>query len=326
MLTGYAELARSVGLDPLRMLDAAGIPRVALKDPDLRFPTVAARDLLELSSRAAEDFALRLSDLRTPSVMGPLALIAREQPTVRAVLETINRYHSLHTDVTTVPIEDAGEVSIIHVIQTWPSPGPERQAVELAMGQVMRILRLYLGASWRPQSVSFVHSAPKAMHTHHRIFGEHIFFDQAFNGLICDRADLERPNPSADPEMARQIERYIEGLAGPSSTAVPAQVRELVAGRLASGKCTIELTARQLGVDVRTLQRQLAAAETSFVDIVQSVRMGLIPQYLEASDRPLAEVAELLGFSALSAFSRWHRMHYGGSPSAHREAARAEAP
>ena len=76
-LTGYAELARSVGLDPLRMLDAAGIPRAALTDPDLRFPTTAARDLLEASARGAEDFGLRLIDQRTPSIMGPVALIAR---------------------------------------------------------------------------------------------------------------------------------------------------------------------------------------------------------------------------------------------------------
>ena len=46
-------------------------------------------------------------------------------------------------------------------------------------------------------------------------------------------------------------------------------------------------------------------------------------QYLEESDRPLAEVSELLGFSALSAFSRWHRTHYTCSASDRRRAARA---
>ena len=323
MLTGYADLARSVGLDPLRMLDAVGIPRDALQDPDLRISTVAARELLEQSSRAAEDFALRLYDLRTPSLMGPLLLIAREQPTVRAVLEALNRHHSLHTDVTTLRLEDTGEVVIVHVIQTWPSPGSDRQSVELSMSQVTRILRFHLGANWRPLGVSFVHAPPRVLDSHHRIFGPNLFFDQAFNGLVCDRADIDRPNPRADPEMARQIERYIEGLGGGGGAGLEAQVREFVQSRLASGKCTVELAARQLGLDLRTLQRQLAAAGTSFVDIVQGVRTGLIPQYLEDSDRPLAEVAELLGFSALSAFSRWHKTHDGRSPSARREAARA---
>lgn len=326
-LTGYVDLARSVGLDPLRMLDATGIPRVALADPDLRIPTVAVRELLEQSARTADDFGLRLSDFRTPSVMGPLALIAREQPTLRAVLQAFNRHHSLHSDVTTYPFEDAGDVTIIRVVQTWPWPGPDSQAVGLSLGQLMRVLRLHLGREWRPLSVSLVRSPPKSLDAHRRILGPDIDFDQAFSGVVCARADIDRPNPHADPEMARQVERYIAALgggggAGPS---LPQRVRELVVALLPSGHCTAEVVARQLGMDLRTLQRQLAAAGTNFVDMVQSVRMGLIPQYLEGSDRPLAEVADLLGFSAISAFSRWHRAQYGRSASDHRAAARAAA-
>src|SRR5688572_23546079 len=64
----------------------------------------------------------------TASIMGPLALIAREQPTVRAVLEAVSRYRSLHADVTTVPLEDVGDITIVRLVQTWPSPGPDRQA------------------------------------------------------------------------------------------------------------------------------------------------------------------------------------------------------
>ena len=36
-------------------------------------------------------------------------------------------------------------------------------------------------------------------------------------------------------------------------------------------------------------------------------------RYVENSDRPLTSVAELLGFSALSAFSRWFRSEFGCS-------------
>ena len=50
---------------------------------------------------------------------------------------------------------------------------------------------------------------------------------------------------------------------------------------------------------MRTLQRHLAGSNSSFHDILQEARLGLAFRYLEESDRPLAEVAELLGFSAL---------------------------
>ena len=323
-LTGYVELARSVGLDPLRMLDAAGIPRAALTDPDLRFPTSAARDLLEASARVAEDFGLRLIDQRTPSIMGPVALIAREQPNVRGVIDAVARHTALHTEATALHVEEAGDVVIIHVRTRFPTPGPTRQAVESGMGQVMRILRMYLGAQWRPVSAAFVHGPPKSMATHHRVFGPGVAFNQDFDGIVCTREDLDRPNLAADPEMARQIERYIEGLAGAAQAPLPERVRETIRSLLPTGRATIEVVGLQMGVDPRTLQRQLAAQGTSFIDLLQDVRMAQSGHYLEESDRPLAEVSELLGFSALSAFSRWHRAHYGCSASDRRKGGKAE--
>jgi AraC-like DNA-binding protein len=99
-----------------------------------------------------------------------------------------------------------------------------------------------------------------------------------------------------------------------------------VKGLLPTGRCTGDFVARQLGADLRTLQRQLAAAGTSFQEIVAEVRTDLAAQYLEGSERPLANISELLGFSALSAFSRWHQKQYGQSPSERRRSAQTGAP
>ena len=323
-LTGYADLARAVGLDPLRLLDQVGIPRAALTDPDLRLPTTAVRELLEASARGAEDFGLRLADNRTPSIMGPVALIAREQPDVRSVIEAVARYARLHTEATELQVEDAGDLVMVHVRTRFPTPGPTRQSTEVAMGQMMRILRTYLGAQWRPVGASFIHGAPKSLTTHQRIFGSGLAFDQDFDGIICTQQDLARPNPAADPEMARQIERYIQGLAGAAQAPLQDRVREMIRGLLPTGRATIEAVARQANVDARTLQRQLAANGTSFIDLLQEVRMTQSGPYLEESDRPLAEVSELLGVSALSAFSRGHRAHYGCSASDRRKGAKAK--
>lgn len=322
-LAGYVELAREVGLDPLRMLDSVGIPRAALTSPDLRISTSAGRDLLEASSRGAEDFGLRMSELRTPSIMGPVALIIREQPTVRGILETMARYGPLHTESNRMYLEESGDFAILRLVLRYPTPGPCRQGAELSMAQIIRTLRLYLGVAWMPLSVSLVHAAPKSLATHRRIFGPGLTFDQAANEIVFNRTDLDRPNASADPEMARQITHYVEGLASAMEASLPARVLELAHALLPMGYCTVGFIARQLGVDPRTLQRQLAAAGTSFGDIVQQTRMDLSTQYLEGSNRPLAEVADLLGFSALSALSRWHRIHFGCAPSERRKAARA---
>ena len=52
-LTSYPEIARSLGLDPMRLLDACGIDRRCLDDPDIKLPAGALGRLIELSAKAA---------------------------------------------------------------------------------------------------------------------------------------------------------------------------------------------------------------------------------------------------------------------------------
>ena len=65
-LVDYVEVARSVGLDPYKMLEGVGLPRSCLRNPDLRISAGAVAELLEASAAAArvEDFALRLARRR----------------------------------------------------------------------------------------------------------------------------------------------------------------------------------------------------------------------------------------------------------------------
>ena len=78
--------------------------------------------------------------------------------------------------------------------------------------------------------------------------------------------------------------------------------------------------AEHLNVDRRTVHRHLSRAGETFTSIVDCVRAELAIRLVESGDRPLAEVAERLGFSALSAFSRWFRRRFSCSVSAWRAA------
>src|SRR5271170_7439010 len=68
-LTDYLEVARSVGLNPSRLLAGVGLSRRCLRNPDFKVPEDAVRELLESSAAAAgvEDFGLRMAERRTLS-------------------------------------------------------------------------------------------------------------------------------------------------------------------------------------------------------------------------------------------------------------------
>ena len=89
------------------------------------------------------------------------------------------------------------------------------------------------------------------------------------------------------------------------------KVRWLVRDMLPLGRCSVEKVAQHLGVDRRTVHRHLARSGETFSSLVDDVRGELAEGYLEGNKRRLTDVADLLGFSALSAFSRWHKRHFG---------------
>ena len=310
-LTGFAALAAECGVDARTLAAEAGLPRNCLDEPDLMIPVLAVGRLLELAAARGREpaFGLRMAEARRLSNLGPLGLLVRDAPTLRHALETLVTHIRAHNEALSVRIEQVGNlVSIRAVLDT--THGPYRQATELVVGVTFRVLSVFLGAGWRPRLVCFAHRAPQSLAVHRRVFGRAVEFGHEFDGIVCNAADLDAPNPGADPVMARYTRRLLEQTPGGRSTA-SARVREYIAVLLPRGHCRADTVAQHLGVDRRTLVRHLAAEGTSFHALVDGVRSELLAGYLGDGARALAEVSDLLGFSAPSAFSRWHRSRFG---------------
>lgn len=324
-LTSYPELARSLGLDPLRLLKEAGIDRRCLDDPDVKVPAGGLRRLLENSARAAnvEDFGLRLAETRSLSILGPIGLLVREEPTVRDALLSLMRYIPLHNESLGLRLEESGGLALAIVEIRVPRPVPLRQGTELSVGVLYRVLQSLIGLHWRP-SVAFIHEAPRRGDMHRRLFGGRVEFGRDFNGIVCESRDLDRRIPAADPALARYARQHLDALLARPNTRLSDKTRELISLQLATGRCTADLVAGQLNMNRRLLHRRLAEEGLTFSDILEGVRAGIVTRTLSNTDRPLSALADMVGFSSLSAFSRWFRDRFGAAPSAWRSNARVQ--
>jgi AraC-like DNA-binding protein len=313
-LTHYADVARSVGIDPAKMLKSVGLPARGLNDPDIRIPSGGVRRLLEASASAAgiDDFGLRLAERGGLSNLGPVALVVREQATVGAALEALGRYIHIHNESVRLRIERHGDIVAIMLVLLLGRPAPARQSVELLVGVAYRILSAFLGSGWRPLDVHFAHPAPHNRNTYRRFFNCNVAFGAEFDAIICPAVDMDRPMATADASMARYAQSYIETIAERSST-MDGKVRELIAALLPTGRCSLDRVAQHLGCDGRTVQRWLAAHGKSFSEIVDAQRAEMVVRLIEDRNRSLPAVAELLGFSAQSALARWFRERFGCS-------------
>ncbi|HEY1092938.1 MAG TPA: AraC family transcriptional regulator [Burkholderiaceae bacterium] len=328
-LTNFAELARSFNLDPLRLMSEVGLQPRVLDEPDLRIPAERVGELLERAAALSgcESFGLRMAETRQLSALGPVGMLIREQPTLRDSLAVLLRFHvALNGGIVLVIEEEAGVVVIREEVVTGHS-GPIRQAIELAVGVVLRLMRQFLGPDWRPRRVCFTHDAARDIATHLRVFGPCVEFRHDFNGIVCGRADLDTVNPSADPAMARYAQQLLDASLS-EQVATPRtldDVRRTALLLLPSGRCSIEQVADQLGLACRTVQRRLSEQGTSFSNLVNDLRVELAQRHVQGSARPLTDVAALLGFSAPSGFSRWYQGQFGCSPTQARQRQRPTA-
>jgi len=326
-LTNYSEVARSVGLDPLRMLADVGLSASVLREPDLMLPADRVGQLLENSAAASgvESFGLRMAETRQLSNLGRVGMLIRDQATLRDSISVLVRYQAMLNGSLSVMIEESAGVVVIREEVIVGRAQPVRQAIELAIGVMLRLMRQVLGERWRPRRVCFTHAAPRDIGTHGRVFGPCVEFDHDFNGIVCAKADLDAANPSADPAMARYAQELLDTTLQTHVPSMLDDVRRTVLLLLPSGRCSIEQVAAHLGVVCRTVQRRLSEQGVSFSTLVNDVRIELAERHVVNSERALTDVAALLGFSAPSGFSRWYHAQFGCSPSQARAARTRQA-
>ena len=322
-LTNYAEVARRVGLDPAKMLRGAGLDSRALTNPDLRIAAARVGALFENSATESGclTFGLQMAESRRVSDFGALSLLITHQRTMRDVLATTIEYLHVLNESLAITIEDAGDLVIVRgeIVAATPA----RQATELAVGVLFRMFRTLLGPKWKPYSVDFVHAPPADLSVHRRVFGVTPVFGVDFSGIVCEARDLDRPNPSADPAMARYAKQFVEAMPGAFRHSIAQEVRKAIYLLLPQGRATLEQVASGLDMNVRTLQRQLHAGDAVFSDLLDEVRRDLAVRYMENSTHSLTAISAMLGFSHSSAFSRWYQAQFGSAPARARKDAAA---
>jgi AraC-like DNA-binding protein len=329
-LGNYAEVARRVGLDPDEMIASAGLNPAFLSNPDLRIPTRAVVALLEESARrsACATFGLQMAESWRMSDFGVISLLLTHQPTLRDALAATIRHRHLLNDSLSLWIEEAGELVIVREELVGEGAARSRQAIELAIGVIFRMFRALLGAHWRPREVRFTHPAPPQLGVHRRIFGTHVAFDQEFNGIVCAAADIDRPNPGADPGMAGHAQKLIDAIPGhgAADSGAAQEVRRAIRILLPLGQASIGRIAQAMGMTARTLQRQLDGSGETYGSLLNEARLEMVPRYLGNPAYSLVQVGELLGYEFPSSFTRWFRKQFGKSPARwRRERARKRA-
>jgi AraC-like DNA-binding protein len=136
------------------------------------------------------------------------------------------------------------------------------------------------------------------------------------NALVFRNSDLDRPFVTHNVELLAAIGAQLESelQERKASPDVGEQVKQTLKRSLAGKRPTLQHTARELGLSVRTLQRRLTAAGITFPQVVEDARRELAHHYLKHSTAELNETAFLLGYEDANSFFRAFHVWEGTSP------------
>ena len=317
-LTGYFETMAGLGADPRPLLKEQGLSADLLANPEQLIPAQAAIRLLERSAEASGcmTLGLRMAQGRALANLGATSLLIAHQPTLRQSLAALTEFRARINSTLVLHIEEQQGEAILREDFCLARPEPTRQSSNLALGVLTRLCGAVLGDGWTPKLACFSHQPPPPTDLAHftSLFACPLQFNSELNGIILAAADLDRPNHRADPQLASHARQLLELVMKPNSHSVAQDVDRLITLLLPSGRANIQTCAASLGVTVRTLQRTLDAERANFSDLLNRTRMQLATQYLANPRMRITDIADMLGYSSIGAFTRWHSQVFGMPP------------
>lgn len=317
--TGIVSYIERYKGDVDRIFGNVGISPEMAGSPTLVLNLDAFCRLFEESARQTrnDNFGLRFGIEFDPRDLGLWGYAAISAPTLGAALDTLVELFPLHQQSSVMRLlpVSADLVRFEYRIET-AEICDRRQDAELTLGQVASLVRSCLGRGWAAEEVHFEHPRPEGWHEHERAFGAPVFFSQPTNALLIKTSVLKSPMPTHDVRLMEAMRHCLMRLSERKDlrASVVDRVRAAIRARLPEGSPPIERVAAELRLPVAIIQRELHYDGLSFGALVEGTRRDLAISYLRQRQLSLSEIAFLLGYSELSAFSRAVRRWMGASP------------
>lgn len=317
ILENFRATAEALGADVDALLSEADVAPEVLSIPGIYLPYANYMRLMDSAARAsgAPHFGLEMTRRMNAGNLGVMGLVMSQAKTVGDAWRSFDRFYRIHDTYGTVKMDEAAGLAIIsYSIPRNDLPGA-RQVYDAAAGMSNNIMKQFCGAEFRALGFGFPYREPVDTSAFARLGCDQLRFGTHAMEMYFDRDLLQHGLPGSSDEMRMLIDHYFSSVPEVAEhRPVSHRVEDLIRRLLPTGECTLSRIAQALFVSDRTLQLQLASEQCSFRELLEKVRREIATYHLRRGDMTLTQLALLLGYSELSAFSRGFRAWSGMSP------------
>jgi AraC-like DNA-binding protein len=310
------------GIDANRLLREAGLDLSTVSDPMARYP---AHQGLAFWQKAVHEVGEELIGIDVALQFVPMnfnalayALMASEN--LAQMYLRLARYAHIITDAADVRFTmegGAGRLSFMgdEALLKTVDDATRWSIFDYALLAIVRGSRMLFGRGFMPLEIRMQRKRPANHAKLERVFRCVPVYGCEDNAIIVDLATLEKTLSFANLEVVKASEDAMDRYRSnwPERGLVEhlsAVLKEL----LPSGEPRQDDVAERMNMSLRTLQRRLGEFDTCYRDVLNDTRHELALSYLGSHQYSVGEIAFLLGFSEVSAFTRAFKRWTGASP------------
>ncbi|MEO9484108.1 MAG: AraC family transcriptional regulator ligand-binding domain-containing protein [Ekhidna sp.] len=269
-----------------------------------------------LDEKLGPGFSVRVGQQMKIEDYGVLGLSWRTCSWAGEIFERSERYFRLLSNMFIWQIEEAGDLSHVHLNREAHRRGLEL-STEASLSATVVVLQAMTEKNILPIQVSFKHKPPKDLGSYQEAFQCPVLFNQPYYSITYKTEDLRTRTAKADTSINRflleRVEEETKGLKVVGNK-LAFDVEKLIKDSLPSGIPSIHQVGEHMGMSNRTLTRRLSEAGVSFRDLIKKTQEGVAKNLLKNSSRSIAEIAFETGFSEQSAFNRAFKRWTGLAP------------
>jgi AraC-like DNA-binding protein len=312
------ERARQAGVAVEPLLAKAGLTEGQVLDRSVRIKVRDQIEFLELVAQAVADPFLgfhlaQTCDLRE---LGLLYYVGTSSKTLGDAWRRGSRYTSVVNEGLCLRYMEGQAVTLAFEYVGVPRH-IDRQQIEFSMTALVRFCRQLTGRELAPRRVSFTHRRNEDASELSTFYACDVDFGAPADQVTFDPAFRDLPIVTADPHLNELLIGYGDEVLARRAMnrgSFRSQVENAMVPLLPHGTARAGEIAKDLGVSQRTLARRLAAEGVTFSEVLEGLRSDLARKYLADEGLTISQVAWLLGYQEISAFTHAFKRWTGMTP------------
>lgn len=313
--------AGEVGLDEEELLEAAGVSRDLIEQPEDMIEYRHVQSLWNAASRLSGDsfFGAHAAERLNLAAFGLVGFAVRSCADGHEAVERGIDYSRRYFPNTDFELAiESGVAQLRH--RCPPRQPPSRHGTDYIFITFLAASRKFTGIDWWPLGISYQCSAASDLSEYERIYAAPLEFGAEWNSVAFDRELLDAPLAGSDPDLlsvlSSHVEEYLSKI--PSQATLASRVRQALVLEMNGGDVSLDATAAAVGLDPGTLQRLLWEEGTSHRRLLDGTRGEVAQRYLREPGLSMEQISRSLGFDDPEAFAQAFERWTGTAPAAFR--------